>query len=647
MKTWKSCLALKITAIILFAASLVVFGLSALGSLIGFEFGLYSTQPPETYFQTERCYAKASNMAYQNILSPYLYYDEPLEVLENSYGGEYTNWAYTLVRKDGTAEEIISSTLNKNETYGFQETFVHTTEGGGTYLVTVAIKDPMPFKSDGLHMEYVVFRVLKHYATVFLVTAGISLLLCVLLYVMLCCMAGHRKGSDAITLNWMDRLPFDLYLVTAVVVIAILVSLSIDTGFYYVDLFANMLAGIGLLTACLIALAVTLSFATRVKAGKWWRNTVIYRLLSWIRRNGLRVARLTVRVMRAIPMVWRTLLVTCALLILLLFLGVSSAFGGGAALLLYFLLSLAIIGAVCFGAVQLQKLQKGGELLASGDFDAKIDLTHMYWDFKRHGEHLNSIGEGMSAAVEQRMKSERLKTELITNVSHDIKTPLTSIINYVDLLQKAHTPEEEAQYLEVLQRQAARLKKLTVDLVEASKASTGNIAANLAPTNVTESVNQALGEYLERLEAGSLTVVAEFPPEPVSVVADGRLLWRILDNLLNNVCKYALAGTRVYVLVEELEHTVRISVKNISRQQLNVSADELMERFVRGDSARSTEGSGLGLNIAKSLAELQKGQFQLAVDGDLFKAELILPKYVHPLPGPGAQGQTMPMDPQS
>ena len=646
MSTWKSSLALKITAVILFAASVVVFGLSALGSMLGFQFGLYSTQPPQSYFQTDRCYNKASQIAYQNVLVPYLYYDEPVEVLESSYGGTYTNWVYTLAWKDGDTEEVISSTLDENETYGFQETFVHSTEGD-TYLVTVAIRDPMPVKRDGIHLEYVTFRVLAHYGTTFLMVAGISCLLCLFFYVLLCCMAGHRKGSDAISLNWMDRLPFDLYLAVAVVVISILVSLSIETGFYYVDLFANVLAGVGLLVACLIALAVTLSFATRVKAGKWWRNTVIYRLLSWIRRNGLRMARLIIRAMRTIPMVWRTLLVTCALLIILLLLGVSSAFGDGASLLLYFLLSLAILGAVCFGAVQLQKLQKGGELLASGDFDAKIDLSHMYWDFKRHGEHLNSIGEGMSAAVEQKMKSERLKTELITNVSHDIKTPLTSLINYVDLLQKTHTPEEETQYLEVLQRQAARLKKLTVDLVEASKASTGNITTNLAPTNVTESVNQALGEYLERLEAGRLTVVAEFPPEPVSVLADGRLLWRILDNLLNNVCKYALAGTRVYVLVEELERTVRISVKNISRQQLNVSADELMERFVRGDSARSTEGSGLGLNIARSLAELQKGEFRLSVDGDLFKAELILPKYVHPLPDLAAQGPAAPLDPQS
>ena len=232
----------------------------------------------------------------------------------------------------------------------------------------------------------------------------------------------------------------------------------------------------------------------------------------------------------------------------------------------------------------------------------------------------------MAIAVEQKMKSERLKTELITNVSHDIKTPLTSIINYVDLLQKAHTRDEEAQYLEVLQRQSARLKKLTEDLVEASKASTGNVSANLVQTNVVESINQALGEYEDRLAAGSLLVVKSFDAEDLSILADGRLLWRILDNLLGNVCKYALAGTRVYVTAAAEGGEVVLSIKNISRQQLNVSVEELMERFVRGDTARTTEGSGLGLNIARSLTELQRGKLHLVVDGDLFKAELRFPR---------------------
>ena len=251
----------------------------------------------------------------------------------------------------------------------------------------------------------------------------------------------------------------------------------------------------------------------------------------------------------------------------------------------------------------------------------------MFWEFRRHGENLNSIADGMAIAVEQRIKSERLKTELITNVSHDIKTPLTSIVNYVDLLQRPELSQEtRAEYLGVLARQSQRLKKLTEDLVEASKASTGSISVALVPTDLAELVNQAAAEYSERLKAGRLEPVIRFSGEDLTVLADGRLLWRVLDNLLGNVCKYALAGTRVYLDAEPAGDSVRLCVKNISRDPLNVSAEELLERFVRGDRARSSEGSGLGLSIARSLTELQKGSFSLAVDGDLFKAEILLRK---------------------
>jgi signal transduction histidine kinase len=225
--------------------------------------------------------------------------------------------------------------------------------------------------------------------------------------------------------------------------------------------------------------------------------------------------------------------------------------------------------------------------------------------------------------VERQLKSERMKTELITNVSHDIKTPLTSIVNYVDLLQKPHTPAEGEQYLEVLARQSQRLKKLTEDLVEMSKASSGSIPVNLAPVNVVELVNQALAEYEEKLQRANLPVVLTAPQPEILVSADGRLFWRVMDNLLGNCVKYAQPGTRVYVDVVKYEKKVMISVKNISQAELNLPAEELMERFVRGDSARNTEGSGLGLNIAKTLMSLQKGKLNLVIDGDLFKAVLL------------------------
>ena len=231
----------------------------------------------------------------------------------------------------------------------------------------------------------------------------------------------------------------------------------------------------------------------------------------------------------------------------------------------------------------------------------------------------------MKVAVEKQMRSEHLKTDLITNVSHDIKTPLTSIINYVDLLQKEHTPEEEEKYLEVLSRQSNRLKKLTEDLIEASKASTGNISMELTSIDVKEILEQSLAEYKEKFDANGLEIITDIKDEDIKVRADGNLLWRILNNLYSNINKYALANTRVYIDVSKEDGNALISLKNISREQLNISADELMERFVRGDSSRHTEGSGLGLNIASSLAEIQKGSLKLSVDGDVFKTELRMP----------------------
>ena len=247
-------------------------------------------------------------------------------------------------------------------------------------------------------------------------------------------------------------------------------------------------------------------------------------------------------------------------------------------------------------------------------------------DLKKHGENLNQIAAGMSVAVENRMKSERMKTELITNVSHDIKTPLTSIINYASLISEEKSENEKiTEYSSVLVRQSEKLKRLIEDLVEASKASTGNLDVALAPCDAGTFLTQAGGEYEDKMKQADLALVTKLPEKELRIMADGRRMWRVFDNLMNNVCKYALPGTRVYVGTELQNDHILISFKNISRESLNISADELMERFVRGDSSRHTEGSGLGLSIAKSLIELHKGTLVLTIDGDLFKADIVLP----------------------
>lgn len=460
--------------------------------------------------------------------------------------------------------------------------------------------------------------------------------------------AGRRKGREGASLNAIDRLPLDLYAAICwaavfgllLAVVAVADNMTDNTWPFLVTRNGVMFAvtvAICAYTGILIALAPFLSFATRLKVGGgiWWRNTVIYRALKlcwrFVKWCWILVKRFCGWVWymtKKIPIVPRTAIIMAAILFFnfLLMVWNMNVYGDAFVWFLLFILSLVIFVAACFGAWQMKSLKAAGERMAKGNIDEKIDTKYMYWKFKNHAENLNSIGDGMAAAVEQRMKSERLKTELITNVSHDIKTPLTSIVNYVDLLQKPHTPEQEAEYLEVLDRQSKRLKKLTEDLVEASKASTGNMNVNIVRTNTREIIEQSLAEYGRRMEQGNLSVIVKISEEPPQAMADGRLLWRVLDNLFNNVVKYALPGTRVYITSELDGGDAVISVKNISRDPLNISAEELMERFVRGDASRHTEGSGLGLNIAQSLVNLMHGRFSLSVDGDLFKAEIRLPK---------------------
>ena len=287
---------------------------------------------------------------------------------------------------------------------------------------------------------------------------------------------------------------------------------------------------------------------------------------------------------------------------------------------------LALIPCAVKWGLEARSIRKASSALAAGELHYKVDTGRLHTVWKDLGEDLNSIGDGMALAVEEQMRSERMKTELITNVSHDLKTPLTSIVNYVQLLMEEDLPEKERrEYLEVLDRQSAKLKKLTEDVVEASRAVSGALTVSAEVFDVRELLEQSAGEYSERMAAAGIEPVMHLPAGETYILADPRLLGRVLDNLTTNVLKYAQAGTRAYFDLEVADGETVIAVKNISREPLDIPADELMERFVRGDSSRSTEGSGLGLSIARSLTELMGGRLQLTLDGDLFKAEIIFP----------------------
>lgn len=483
---------------------------------------------------------------------------------------------------------------------------------------------------DSVYWALRIYDVMAEFAPNAAVVVTVCALAELLFLVFLARAAGRRVGREETVAGWQEKIPFDLYAAVVLGGSAMLVAAAASGTENTFQGFEPIMIAV-VLACCAAAYALFLAFwmtlCARVKLGRWWENTVCCwllrlcrRILRWCWRVLCRAWGALAGFVRGIPLVWRTAVGCCVIGVLLFALESNHADG----LLLALLAVLSV--AACLLSMQLRRLQKGGEALAAGDLTSQVDTSHMYFDLKRHGENLNAISRGMSIAVEQKLKSERLKTELITNVSHDIKTPLTSIVNYVDLLQREHTPEQEREYLAVLDRQAHKLKKLTVDLVEMSKASTGNIPCHIARRSVRELIDQTVGEYAEKLSAARLEPVVTLPDEELYCLCDGALMWRVLDNLLSNACKYACAGTRLYIAARREGETVAFSFKNISRDALNIDPDELMERFVRGDSSRTTEGSGLGLNIAKSLVELQKGTFSIAIDGDLFKVGFILPR---------------------
>ena len=455
------------------------------------------------------------------------------------------------------------------------------------------------------------------------VLGAVSLVLAVICFVFLMCAAGRRAGEEQVTPRGLSRVPFDLF--TAAVGLLVILGAALLDELWGSDMAMALGLVVYVLAAVCIGLGWCVSTAVRFKAGTWWRNTVIFRVLRLLWRAVRAVGQWLGRFFRALPLVKRTVLVlagvTAADLVLLVL--CASVGSWGALIVLWIVEKLVMLPAAVLLAVELRRLQAGALALSEGDLSHQIDLTHLHGSLKEHGERLNRIAAGMSRAVDARMKSERMKTELITNVSHDIKTPLTSIINYTDLIARQPTENEQTrEYAEVLLRQSERLKKLLEDLVEASRAASGSVEVLLAPCEVGVLLGQALGEYEARLAALQLEPVLTQPEEPVRILADGRRMWRVFDNLLGNICKYAQPGTRVYLDVTRAGGEVVIAFKNTSRDRLNITADELMERFVRGDASRASEGSGLGLSIARSLVQLQGGSLALVIDGDLFKAEL-------------------------
>lgn len=445
----------------------------------------------------------------------------------------------------------------------------------------------------------------------------ISLLLFAISVIYLLCAAGHRPDTDEIVPNLQDKIPLDLYFAIVCPISLAILFLILEGRNPLADMGALSFVVIGSIILAILGLATLLTCVTRLKLGRYfYQHTIAYQVIRFCWKMLAAVCSTIADAVKSISTTWK---IAVAWLVISAF----YTMGGFGAIVLSFALLLVF----CSMASQMQELKNGGEELAKGNLNYKINTQRMFPLFRAHGKNLNSISKGFSIALEQKMKSEHLKTELITNVSHDIKTPLTSIINFVNLLKREQIDNERAKgYIQVLDAKSQRLKQLTDDLVEASKITSGNISLQMERLDFKELVKQTCGEFDDKLKEKCLEMIVSLPPEPVYIEADRRRIWRVVENLFSNVCKYALEGTRVYLEIRRVRQDDReiavFTMKNISAQALNIRADELTERFIRGDISRSTEGSGLGLSIAQNLTTLQKGTFEIYLDGDLFKVQI-------------------------
>ena len=551
-------------------------------------------------------------------------YKEGIRVLlrstlqEERYPGEFPALpsGYSYVATDTSTGKVLYDGRTKNAVpLGISAGYF--SEGVG--IDVRAYLEPKQTPGEELTLLRTSVGTLLRYQNAYLPVGIITAVLCIALLVFL--MASMGKTPDGVKLRGIHRVPVDLFLAAALAAILFLANYSGGAGnlLLYNPLWTWILPStLMALWIGFVALLTLCTISARLRAGKWWRNSIIYIVCRFVYRavRGF---------VRALPIAWKGILVY-AVVVLVNFFGMLLICFSGSFFQLLVLVALDIAGLyfVIRTVRQLKTLQTAAQKLAAGDLTYTVDTEKMYPVLKEHGDNLNAVSVGMSRAVNERMKSERFKTELITNVSHDLKTPLTSIVSYVDLLKKEPIESESAQeYIDVLDRQSQKLKKLTADLVDASKASSGALPVNLEKLDLGELLRQSAGEYTEKFAAAGIAPVLLVPEGETYVTADGRLLWRVLDNLLGNAVKYAQSGTRLYLeLVQDETETV-LTLKNISREPLNIPAEELMERFVRGDGSRHTDGSGLGLSIAKSLMELMGGKLALTLDGDLFKAALV------------------------
>ena len=570
-------------------------------------------------------YSESGMLIYSNIM-----YKESAEVSDSNAeeeviysmaGEESVDWlAYARLQGSYFYYDSMELKFRTNMS-GIEDYFYNTLDGrisrlGRRASLMVAVDTDFA-QADAFAEAENEYNSLHPWVLVSIISLVISLFGWVIALVYLTMAAGHGEDEGKIYLNIFDKIKTELFFGTFVILTVALIAmtLSVSEGNWGIPGMLVM-AGVAAFIYDGLFISFYLSMVRRIKAGVLWE----YSLLQWIARN-----------MRRVMHTWKNsirIIILYSIHILLLLVLAYGSFAQRSILAITFLLIVIGVDGILYlrDVVGQQEIMKGIEKITGGDLSYKLPMDNLHGDNRDLAYAVNSIGDGIRHAVDESTKNERMKADLVTNVSHDIKTPLTSIINYVNLLKIEPIENERMRdYINILDEKSQRLKQLTEDLVEASRISSGNITLQMTKLNFVELIYQTGGEFNEKFEAKDLTTITKLPKESAIILADGRRIWRVVENLYNNVAKYAMAHTRVYVTMEKTDHEVSFSIKNISEQELSVESSELTERFIRGDEARTTEGSGLGLSIAENLTTLMGGTFRIELDGDLFTAMIVFP----------------------
>ena len=547
----------------------------------------------------------SSSLNFENNL-PASYLSEEIKNEFSKNDGFYFNY-------NCTTKTLDTNINNEKIQYLDQSYLKNTLEKNSTLEIYTVINNNPSFTNE-FFIQKILFDISKNLGDIPIILVPFMIILVLGMGIYLLYALGHKKDISGIYLNRFDKWPIEIsgcLILIAVTIVIVLINESYGVGYNETASLILSIITISLF-AILYALLMCLcsTIIKKIKSHTLWNSSLIYKFLKWLKK--------------IVEAILKDLNVNAKIIAIFLGIILISLILANTNILFLLIFWIFVLYMIIKKISELVKLREALKDIYSGQTDKRLNIDEFKGELKEVATYINDIQSGFSNAVNESLKSERMKTELITNVSHDIKTPLTSIINYVDLLKAEQIDNEKAkEYLEVLDSKSQRLKKLIEDLVEASKASSGNIKLNIERINLVELIKQTTGEFEDKFNEKNLNVEINASQDNIYVEADNRYMYRVIENLFSNISKYALEGSRVYIDVTKNGNEAKIEIKNISKDKLNITADELMQRFVRGDKSRTTEGTGLGLSISKSLTELQNGKFNVIIDGDLFKVEIV------------------------